>query len=189
MKVSDLKKDPNNRNLGSVRGQAMIEESFARLGAGRSVLVDKNGVLIAGNHAADGAEAAGIEDCIVVQSDGSKLVVVQRTDLDINDDKAKLLALADNRTAEESLTWDECIATDYEDLDAGWLWRGDEIQGLFLEDEEDVDLTDEDVNGTSDDKPEKSKAKVWSLVFRTKKDMKAAQEILANSGIRCETNY
>lgn len=42
---------------------------------------------------------------IVVPTDGSKIVAVQRTDLDLDDVKARELAIADNRSSEIGLIW------------------------------------------------------------------------------------
>lgn len=106
--VHDLRQDKRNANLGSERGDAMLRLSLERNGAGRSVLVDRNGVLIAGNKTARAAVDAGLP-VRVVQTDGDELVVVQRVDLDMSWEqfgKARELALADNRVAEVSLTWD-----------------------------------------------------------------------------------
>ena len=53
------------------------------------------------------AENLNMDDVIVVPSDGSKIVAVQRTDLDLEKDaKARELAYADNRIAEIDLKWD-----------------------------------------------------------------------------------
>lgn len=84
-----------------------MERSLVNVGAGRSIVTDKNGVILAGNKTAAAAKEAGLnQEVIVVPTDGTKLVVVQRTDLDFNDPKAKELAVADNRTAELGLEWD-----------------------------------------------------------------------------------
>lgn len=106
-RTSDLIPDKRNANKGTERGAALLENSLRRLGAGRSVLVDKNGVVIAGNKTVEQAVALGLEDVVVVATDGKKLVVVQRTDLDLKKSKtAKELAVADNRVAELDLSWD-----------------------------------------------------------------------------------
>jgi hypothetical protein len=113
MKLSDLTQDPKNANKGTFRGRCAVERSLADLGAGRSIVTDKNGVILAGNKTAAAAQSVGIdEDVIVVQTDGTKLVVVQRTDLDANDAKAKKLAVADNRAAEVGLEWDPEVLKD-----------------------------------------------------------------------------
>lgn len=105
--IKDLEFDDLNANKGTVRGRSMIEDSLQKHGAGRSVLVDKNGKLIAGNKTAEVAFDVGIEDVIVVPTDGKKLVVVQRTDLDLDTQpEARQLGILDNRTSEVSLHWD-----------------------------------------------------------------------------------
>ena len=103
-KLSDLKQDEKNLNLGSERGQAMIENSFSKFGAGRSLVLDKNGTILCGNHSAEAAASIGMEDVVIVPTDGKQLVCVQRMDLDANDPMARELAIADNRSAEVSLT-------------------------------------------------------------------------------------
>ena len=108
--LSDLKADDHNANKGTPRGKEMIESSLRRVGAGRSIVVDKDGRIIAGNKTAEQwASIADSGDIQVIQTDGSKLVVVQRTDLDLadtNSTTARELAYYDNRASEVSLMWD-----------------------------------------------------------------------------------
>ena len=60
----------------------------------------------------ENAAKAGITEVQVVQTDGSKLIAVQRTDLLLStDDKAKQLAIADNRTAELA-EWEPDVLAD-----------------------------------------------------------------------------
>jgi hypothetical protein len=114
-KIYDLLPDTKNANQGTPEGQAMLEASVKEGGAGRSVLVDKNGRLIGGNKTALAMAQAGIEEVVMVPSDGKKLVVVRRSDLDLSDPedrRARRLALADNRTGEVSLNWDTQVLAD-----------------------------------------------------------------------------
>lgn len=131
--LSQFKPDKNNANKHTKRGSVMIENSLREFGAGRSILVDKNGNIIAGNATYQGSVDVGIEDCIVVPSDGTKLVVVQRTDLDIDDPIAKRLAIADNRISEVNLDWDATVLSEFRDegsiLDD--LFRDDEIDSIM----------------------------------------------------------
>jgi hypothetical protein len=53
-KLADLTPDRKNANKGTPRGSQMIEDSFRQYGAGRSILIDKNGLIIAGNKSAPG---------------------------------------------------------------------------------------------------------------------------------------
>src|ERR1035441_2392948 len=97
--LKSLTVDPSNLNLGTDRGRAMLDQSVRKYGGGRSVLVDAQGRIIAGNKSVESAIAAGL-DMVLVKTRGDQLVVVQREDLDlVRDKKARNLALADNRVA------------------------------------------------------------------------------------------
>jgi hypothetical protein len=62
--------DSRNANKGTERGQQMIEESLRKYGAGRWILIDKHGTIIAGNKTLENTGAIGLEDMLVVQTDG-----------------------------------------------------------------------------------------------------------------------
>lgn len=131
--------DPNNANKGTDRGRSMLRESLRKSKAGRSILVDKNNVVIAGNKTRSAAIAEGVEEAIVVETDGSKLVVVKRTDLDLEtDEAAKLLAVADNRTS-EFIDWDSAVLSDLaDDIDLSGLWTEEEWLALADADPDDA---------------------------------------------------
>ena len=126
--LSDLTLDSANVNRGSQRGDEMLELSLSRYGAGRSILVDKDGEVIAGNKTLKAAAAIGLP-VRVVQTDGKEMVVVQRTDLDLSaDDGARALAIADNRISEISYTPDiEILLMHAQQVDLDGLYRQDEI--------------------------------------------------------------
>ena len=46
--IEDLKQDSRNFNKGTEQGQELMERSFKEMGAGRSILIDRNGNIIAG---------------------------------------------------------------------------------------------------------------------------------------------
>jgi hypothetical protein len=131
-KLTDYRPDTKNANRGSLRGKQMIKTSFEENGAGRSLLADADGNLIAGNQSFEGAAAAGITDVIEIETEGEAVVVVRRRDLklDSDDQRARRLAIADNRTNEVSLTWspDELLA-DRSLLEG--MFREDEIDALL----------------------------------------------------------
>lgn len=116
-KVHDLIQDDRNLNKGTERGRELIEKSLRQFGAGRSILVDKNNRIIAGNKTHANAEAAGIDDAVIVETDGTKLVVVKRTDIDLDSKQGREMALADNATVKVDLEWDteqlESVADDF----------------------------------------------------------------------------
>ena len=120
--AADLKQDGNNYRKHSDTNKARIKKSIDEAGLGRSVVVDADGVLVAGN---------GVQQVIdpetpvrVVETDGTELVVVKRTDLHTGDPRRKTLALADNSTADD-VEWDfEAIAEDW-DADSAGEWGVD----------------------------------------------------------------
>lgn len=117
-KVHDLIQDDRNLNKGTERGQQLIEKSLRQFGAGRSILVDKNNRIIAGNKTHANAEAAGIDNAVIVETDGTKLVVVKRTDIDLDTKQGREMALADNASVKVDLDWDtdalNSVAEDFE---------------------------------------------------------------------------
>jgi hypothetical protein len=133
LRLADLLPDRENANKGTPRGNQMIEDSLQSCGAGRSILIDKNGVIIAGNKSAEVAGQVGIEEVIVVPSDGRRLVAVQRTDLDLSDpaSKARLLSLYDNRTAELNLDWIPDRIAELPEEERQKLWTAKELEALF----------------------------------------------------------
>ena len=134
-KLSELIQDPHNANKGTERGAEMVRQSITKLGAGRSILMDKNGVLIAGNKTQQAAIDAGLLDAIVVRTDGNQLVVVQRTDLDLSiDAKAKELAVVDNRSSEIGLEWDTEILADLShDVDLSDWFKDEELVDILTD--------------------------------------------------------
>ena len=120
-KLSELTPDANNYNKGTEFGGGLIEKSLRKLGAGRSILLDKNGKVIAGNKTLENAVNAGFgdDDLIVVQTTGKQIVAVQRMDLDLDSRMGKEMALADNATAKANIEWDtEALSAD---------WSSDEL--------------------------------------------------------------
>lgn len=109
-KIADYRPDPANPNKHSERGVSMLEDSLASVGLGRSIVVDKNGIVLAGNSTQERAIDQGFENAIEVESDGKSLIVVKRTDLDLlsddKDNRARKLSYYDNRSAELGIAWD-----------------------------------------------------------------------------------
>lgn len=103
--VADLVPDNLNFNKGTEYGNALLEKSFQKFGAGRSILLDKNNRIIAGNKAAGKYGELGGEKVIVVETEGDTLVAVKRTDVDLDSQAGRELALADNATQRADLEW------------------------------------------------------------------------------------
>ena len=105
-KISDLIPDDKNFNIGNSFGDSLIEKSLRKFGAGRSILIDKNNKIIAGNKTVENSAAIGLEDVLIVESDGTKIIAVKRTDIDLNTKRGREMALADNASAKANITWD-----------------------------------------------------------------------------------
>src|SRR5579863_10100753 len=135
-KLTALQPDSQNANAHTERGVGMLERSLEQFGAGRSIVVDKHGTIVAGNQTQESAIAIGLEDAIVVHTTGEQVVVVQRDDLDLANDpehKARGLAIADNRVGEVDLAWyaDRLKVLQADGLDLGQFWREDELNELL----------------------------------------------------------
>jgi hypothetical protein len=131
MKASELKQDDRNCNAGTKRGRKMVADSLKSYGAGRSILVDKDDRILAGNKT---VQAAGDMPVQIVETDGSTLVVVKRTDLSLDDAKARQLAIADNRSSEVGLDWDLPTLESFRtELPLEKFWTEKELGKLFGE--------------------------------------------------------
>jgi DNA modification methylase len=103
IKATSLIADDKNFNKGSENGAEMIRKSFQKFGSGRSILIDKNNRIIAGNKS---VEFSGIDDVLIVESDGTQLIAVKRTDIDLDSPQGREMALADNASAKANIVFD-----------------------------------------------------------------------------------
>lgn len=120
--IEELHFDEKNFNRHTSEGMRLLEKSLQEFGAGRSVLVDKDNNIIAGNGIVESAINAGITKTRVVETTGDELVVVKRTDVELDTKKGREMALADNATSAADLSWDyENILDTFEPEEAkGW---------------------------------------------------------------------
>ena len=139
--LADLTPDGENFNKHTEFGTKLLEDSLRKFGAGRSVLVDKDGNIIAGNGVVETAAGIGMDDVVVVQTDGTKLVVVQRTDLELDTPQGRELALADNMTALKGIDidLDKVRESLGDDLAKAW---GLEIRQIHIPNTGEIDLSD-----------------------------------------------
>lgn len=155
MEIKDLKQDSRNYRKHNDKNISLIRKSVDECGIGRSVVIDKNNEIIAGN----GLVSAVSKNTPikVIETTGDELVVVKRTDLDTNDEKRKKLAVLDNSTTDNSefdigLLQEDFSAPELEDL-------GVEIENIDVEEETEV---------VEDEVPEQVETKVkkgdiWKL--------------------------
>ena len=160
-KIKDLIPDDKNYNTGNEFGNSLIEKSLRKLGAGRSILIDKNNRIIAGNKTIENAMSIGLEDMQIVESDGTKIIAVKRTDIDLDSKKGRELALADNASAKANIVWN------HENLKEDW--GDDELKGWGIEDVM-FEPTGDDLIGEDRDKPPTMK-----ITFPTPEDLQKCE--------------
>lgn len=138
-RITDLVGDNNNFNKGTQYGDHLMDESLRQFGLGRSILIDKNNRIIAGNKTTEKAGELGFEDVIVVETDGKTLVAVKRTDIDLDSKAGRELALADNATSKANLDWDvDAIAAAAQEFDIDPADWGVNIEDVDVDEEEET---------------------------------------------------
>lgn len=108
-----IKYDKRNYRKHNDRNKELINKSLKECGAGRSIVIDNEGEIIAGNGIYEQAQKLGIKTKII-ETDGSELVVVKRTDLSTDDEKRKRLAVMDNSTSDSSEFDLELLSADFD---------------------------------------------------------------------------
>lgn len=129
--LAELIADPDNLRKHNPRNVGMIEEGLREVGAARSIVVDENGVVLAGNGVVEAAASAGITRVRYVDADGEEIIAVRRRNL--TDEQKKRLAIYDNRTSELS-EWDAVSLRELQESDP------DLLEGLWYDEELERDL-------------------------------------------------
>ena len=114
IKLSDLTLDDKNYNKGTEFGNSLIEKSLRKFGAGRSILLDKNNRIIAGNKTVENASSIGLDDVIIVETTGNQIIAIKRIDIDLDSKIGREMALADNASAKANIEWD------YDNINQDW---------------------------------------------------------------------
>lgn len=128
--LRDLTTDPGNRRQHNPRNVGMIADSLQRVGAARSIVIDEDGVVLAGNATIDAAAEVGIEQVRIIEATGHELIAVRRRGLTA--EQKRHLALSDNRAAELA-TWDltQLNADAADGLDLSAFWTNTELADLL----------------------------------------------------------
>lgn len=155
--LGDLRPDPKNARRHNPRNVGMIEDAMHEVGAARSIVVDENNVVLAGNATIEAAAAAGIENVRFIDADGETIIAVRRSGL--TDDQKRRLALWDNRAAELA-DWDPEVLKAYADFEPHLL------NGMFGPDELDALLSELSTAGGGDPPEEPASTPALSLAER-----------------------
>lgn len=113
MLKKDLKLDTRNYRKHSEENLRLIKKSINECGFARSVVIDNDNEIIAGN-----GVVSSIDDNTnikVIETDGTDLVVIKRTDLSRNDEKRDKLAILDNSTSDLSEFDYDLLKEDFEE--------------------------------------------------------------------------
>lgn len=157
-KISDLKFDDKNFNKHTQAGMGLLEKSLKEFGAGRSILIDKDNNIIAGNGIIEAAGQAGFEKVKIVETTGDEIVAVKRTDVSLNSDMGREMALADNATAAADLEWDKDTIGEFFEPEDVEKWNID------LDWESDEEVVEDEAPEVNESEPADSElGKVYKL--------------------------
>ncbi len=161
LKVKDLIPDKRNANKHSEFGMQQLEKGLRQNGLGRSILISSDNEIIAGNGVTETAGSIGIDDVQIVDSDGSKIIAVRRTDIKSGTKEFYQMALSDNIIAKDNIVMDaevqDAICEDYEIED----WNNKD----YMQIPEGEDLIGED----------KNKPPVMKITFKTPEQLQSAE--------------
>ena len=127
MQIKDLKQDKRNFRKHNQQNLDLIKKSVSEVGLGRSVVIDNENEIVCGNGLVSTLDKN--TPIKVIETDGSELVVVKRTDLNTNDEKRKQLAIMDNSTSDSSEFDLESLQADF-DVEQLQEWGLDDFVGL-----------------------------------------------------------
>ena len=128
--ISELKPDAKNARKRGPRAEGMIVKSLHEVGAARSIVIDEDGRILAGNGTVQAAAEAGFDKVQVVDADGETIIAVRR--IGLTEAQKQRLAILDNRTGELA-EWDtEVLAELVKDgLEIGDLFSNEELDTLL----------------------------------------------------------
>jgi len=123
--IADLVPDPQNRRRHTERNLKMITSALQSVGAGRSIVIDEDNVILSGNGVTEAAAGAGLTRVRVIETDGDELIAVRRRGLSAV--QKRDLAIYDNRTAElAEWNFDQLEADKAAGLDLQPFWTPEE---------------------------------------------------------------
>jgi DNA modification methylase len=128
--IASLTADPANRRSHPARNVAMMRASLEEVGAARSIVIDEDDVILAGNGVTAAAQAAGLAHVRIIEAAGDELIAVRRRGL--TPEQKRALAIYDNRTGELSeWNWEQLRADHDAGLDLRPFWTPEEEAALL----------------------------------------------------------
>ncbi len=152
--IDELLPDPTNARKHPEQNKRVTQASLRRFGAARSIVVDGKNIVLAGSATLEAARAEGVKEVQLIESDGKRLIAVQRKDLEgsagtgyaLVDNRANDLSYFDPEVFPDQL---DALALEGFDLsDLGWAT---DQRDLSL-DPADIQIVDEDEVSRLDEK-------------------------------------
>lgn len=176
--MSKVRPQRKNANRHTPRGMGLLEASIQRDGWIGAITVAADGETFDGSARVEVTGANGmLDDAIVVETDGSKPVVVVRRDIPSADDpRAKRLGIAANRVGQLNLEWEPGVLAELRDdpeVALGALFTPDEMVDVAMPREGDEGAppsVDELWKGMPEFENEAEAARSLSVHFPTAED-------------------
>ncbi|MGC4107272.1 MAG: hypothetical protein QM753_13195 [Thermomicrobiales bacterium] len=130
-RLDALQPDPRNARSHSDENLALIADSLREVGAARSIVIDEDDIVLAGNATVEAARTAGLTQVQVVEAEGDTLIAVRRRNL--SPEQKRRLALFDNRAAELA-TWDRNVLRSLAaEIDLAGIFSDDDLASLLAD--------------------------------------------------------
>lgn len=128
--IEDLTLDPQNARKRTERSHGTIVKSLEKFGGMRSIVLDDQNRVRAGNGTVEAAAQIGIHKVRIIDADGHEIIAVRRKGL--SEEEWKTYAIADNRSSELS-EWEPEVLLEYMDegVDLSQFWYEEELQSLW----------------------------------------------------------
>ena len=137
--------DEHNYRVHNDKSKELISKSLEECGVGRSILIDGDNKIIAGNGVYGEIKKLGLKEDII-ETDGKELIVIVRKDLHTKDKKRKKLAVYDNSCADKSEFDLDMMQADFDESQL--IDMGVEIKTVS---EKDYDNSEIDINNLTND--------------------------------------
>lgn len=108
IKISDLVQDDKNFNRHTNEGMELLENSIKKVGVIESITVSADNKIISGNARQEKiSEVLGIDaEPIIIETDGTKPIILKRTDIQSNTKEFHEAAILANTTAKKNINLD-----------------------------------------------------------------------------------
>ena len=185
--VAELRFDPQNARVHPKQNLASIEHSLQETGAGRSILLANDGTILAGNATVEVAAQVGLENVRIIESDGTQLIAVKRTDIPTADTPMGVKAALYDNYSGELAEWDNERLQEFRGVPEY------ELESIFSQgflNDLDHELPDMLAEQDGLDPENEQRVKRWTLQFSPQQfvEVKAILQRLVDSNVVTKTS-